>query len=149
MTDVSIRAAGPNDLDAVLALLKHLNAGDELAETSAAPGIWTRLISSPDNAVLLGEIAGVPVTTCTLLITPNLTRAGRSFAVIENVVTNPAFRNRGFGKAVLKEAISRAQVAGCYKIVLTTGSSRESTLAFYEKVGFRRNTRTVFEIRVS
>ena len=51
------------------------------------------------------------------------------------------------GIAVLSEAARRAREANCYKIVITTGSKRESTLAFYEKAGFKRYTRTVFEQR--
>jgi hypothetical protein len=36
---------------------------------------------------------------------------------------------------------------GCYKIVLTTGRTDEEVMAFYEGVGFKRNTRTAFEAR--
>lgn len=144
---LTIRAAQAGDMGAVLELYKYLNPGDEIAAGSYAEHIWQRLISTAGTTVLLGKIAAQAVCTCTLIITPNLTRRGRPFAVIENVVTHGDFRKRGFGLAVLKEAIASANAEDCYKIVLTTGSRRESTLAFYEKAGFLRNTRTVFEIR--
>ena len=105
------------------------------------------LVFGSGSFVLLGEIGDQAVTTCTLVVVPNLTRGGRSYAVIENVVTHPDFRKQGMGRAILDDAVRRARDANCYKVVLTTGSKRESTLSFYEKAGFSRNTRTAFEQR--
>jgi len=144
---LSVRLARTDDLPALLILYTHLNPGDALLAEGAAQAIWLQLLSLPDTSVLLGEIDGKAVATCTLVVTPNLTRGGRPYALIENVVTHAEFRKRGFGHAILTAAIDRAKTANCYKVVLTTGSKRESTLAFYEKAGFKRNTRTVFEIR--
>ncbi len=78
---------------------------------------------------------------------PNLTREARPFAVIENVVTHSAHRNRGFGRAILRAAVAAAKNAGCYKVHLATGSKRESTLRFYEGAGFTRDAKTYFEVR--
>ena len=141
------RAKTDDDLQSLLALYAHLNAGDVLPGIEAAAAIWKRMLSSPDLWILLGEIDGRVVTSCTLVITANLTRGDRPYAAIENVVTQPDFRNRGLGTAILADAIGRATAQNCYKVVLTTGSKRESTLGFYEKAGFKKNTRTVFEIR--
>jgi GNAT superfamily N-acetyltransferase len=147
MTSLSIREAQSSDLESLLQLYAHLNPGDTFPPIDEAQKIWARLLALPDTTVFIGEDCGQPVTTCTLVITPNLTRGGRPYAIIENVVTIADRRGRGFGKAILAEAVRRATQEKCYKIVLTTGSKRESTLAFYEKAGFKRNTRTVFEIR--
>jgi len=107
------------------------------------------MLNSDGICILLGEIGDQAVTTCTLVVIPNLTRGGRAYAVIENVVTHPDFRKQGAGMAILKDAVRRARERNCYKVVLTTGSKRESTLAFYEKAGFQRNSRTAFEVRFS
>jgi len=144
-----IREAGPDDLDRVLSLYAHLNPGDALPEQAAADQIWRSIQSSRAVLVLLAEIDKSAVATCMLTIIPNLTRGGRPYAVIENVVTHSDFRNQGLGKAILAAAVARAQEANCYKVTLTTGSKRESTLSFYEAAGFSRNTRTVFERRIS
>jgi hypothetical protein len=37
--------------------------------------------------------------------------------------------------------------AGCYKIMLATGSRREETLQFYESAGFERGGKTFFQAR--
>ena len=78
---------------------------------------------------------------------PNLSRGARPYGVIENVVTDAGHRRSGLGRAVLEAALDQAWAADCYKVLLATGSRRESTLRFYEGVGFTRDAKTYFEIR--
>ena len=59
-----------------------------------------------------------------------------SIPFIENVVTDEARRGQGFGKQVLQAAIEAAWEAGCYKVMLMTGSNEDSTHAFYARCGF-------------
>lgn len=40
-----------------------------------------------------------------------------------------------------------AREADCYKVLLATGSKRETTLRFYEGAGFQRWGKTYFEVR--
>jgi GNAT superfamily N-acetyltransferase len=80
-------------------------------------------------------------------VIPNLTRHGKPFALIENVVTHGAWRRRGFGAALLKAAADRASWCGCYKVMLMTGSKESGTLAFYEKAGFEQS-KTGFQMRM-
>jgi len=75
-----------------------------------------------------------------------LTRGGKPYALIENVVTRADFRNRGFGKLVLQAAMERVWEADCYKVMLMTGSKKPSTLSFYMAVGFEQS-KTGFQIR--
>jgi GNAT superfamily N-acetyltransferase len=145
--ELTTRCAGAEDLAAVMALYGLLNPSDPPVSDAQAQGIWQRILGDSSARVLLGEISGQPVTTCMIVIVPNLTRGGRSYAIIENVVTHPDFRKQGHGTAILGEAVRLARLENCYKVVLTTGSKRESTLAFYEKAGFTRNSRTAFEQR--
>ncbi|MCG8545658.1 MAG: GNAT family N-acetyltransferase, partial [Alphaproteobacteria bacterium] len=95
---------------------------------------------------LLGLRDGVHVTSCTLIVIPNLTRGGAPYALIENVVTHPDHRKRGYGRAVLTEAIAAAWRHGCYKVMLLTGPRRPATLKFYADVGFEQ-TKTGFQVR--
>ena len=87
---------------------------------------------------------GELVSTCTLTMIPNLTRMGRPYGLIENVVTHPDYRKQGLGTQVLRYALNIAWEHGCYKVMLMTGSKREETLLFYEKVGFKRDIKTGF-----
>jgi ribosomal protein S18 acetylase RimI-like enzyme len=98
-------------------------------------------------SMIVGVREGEIVSSCVLVVVPNLTRTCRPFALIENVITHPAFRRRGFGTSVLMEAVRIARAEDCYKVVLSTASTREGTWLFYERAGFKRGTRTTFEIR--
>ena len=80
------------------------------------------------------------------MIVPNLTRGGKPYALIENVVTHANWRKRGFGSAILAEAANRAWRHDCYKIMLMTGSNDPATLAFYEEAGFEQS-KTGFQMR--
>ena len=87
------------------------------------------------------------VSSCTLAIVPNLSRGGRSYGVIENVVTHADYRRLGLGRRVLADALDLGWQADCYKVLLATGSNRETTLRFYEGAGFERGGKTYFEVR--
>jgi len=97
------------------------------------------LISLSGGTILGAEINNSIVGTCTINICPNLSWSGRPYAMIENVVVAKAFRGQGIGKALMRNAQSFAEDAGCYKIALMTGSQRTSTLKFYEACGFVGN----------
>jgi GNAT superfamily N-acetyltransferase len=97
--------------------------------------------------VIVAQVAERLVSSCTLAIVPNLSRGGRPYGVIENVVTHADHRRQGLGRKVLEHAIALAWRADCYKVHLATGSTRESTLRFYESAGFQRGGKTYFEIR--
>jgi predicted GNAT family acetyltransferase len=81
-----------------------------------------------------------------LIVTPNLTRNGASYALIENVVTHADHRKKGYGAALLAHTAERAWEAGCYKVMLLTGSKNPATLRFYENCGFVQD-KTGFQIR--
>ncbi|MGK7866537.1 alpha/beta fold hydrolase [Falsiroseomonas sp. E2-1-a20] len=143
---VTIRTAGPDDLHGMLDLLRHLN--DERAiSAEAAEEPWRALLESSDATVFVAEAEGGPVASCTLVIVPNLTRGGRPYALIENVVTHARHRRRGLGQRVLRAALEAAWAADCYKVMLATGSRQEATLRFYESAGFTRGGNTYFEAR--
>jgi ribosomal protein S18 acetylase RimI-like enzyme len=141
------RTAAPEDLPQLLALYRHLSPEDpELDEAEARPK-WEALLGSGITDVIVAEADGRIAASCVLIVVPNLTRGGRPFAVIENVVTHASHRRRGLGRAVLEFACERAWAANCYKVVLTTARSDEGVLRFYEAVGFDRGTRTSFQMR--
>lgn len=95
---------------------------------------------------MVGQIGARIVSTCTLIVIPNLTRGGALYALIENVVTHEDFRQLGFAGALLAEAVQRAWYEGCYKVMLLTGSKEPATLAFYASAGFEQS-KTGFQIR--
>ena len=133
-------------MESLLALYKHLTPEDPALDPNEARRILDRLAGYDGSAVLLGLLGDVVVTSCTLIVIPNLTRGGAPYALIENVVTDAGHRKRGYGKAILAEAVSQAWCHGCYKVMLMTGSKRPATLKFYGDAGFEQ-TKTGFQVR--
>jgi GNAT superfamily N-acetyltransferase len=141
-----VRHATHDDLGPLLDLYQHLIPGDDRPEPDLAARIFDRFLSYPGSGIIIATAGAEPLAACTLVVIPNLTRGGTPYGLIENVVTHAAHRNRGLGKQVLAAATAAAWQAGCYKVMLMTGSARPETLAFYRGAGFEQ-TKTGFQIR--
>ena len=148
MTDagLDIRAAETGDLEDLLDLYQHLTEGDERPALAAAAATLARLEALTGSAVLIGRVGDRLLASCTLIVIPNLTRGGKPYALIENVVTHAAARGRGYGKSMLAAAVERAWQHDCYKVMLLTGSEQPSTHAFYRAAGFEQS-KTGFQVR--
>jgi GNAT superfamily N-acetyltransferase len=147
VTGAAIRPARADDLAGIQALYLHLNAEDPPADPDKAGPAWDSLLNSGLTTVFVAETGGELIASCTLVVIPNISRNARPYALIENVVTHAGHRRKGLGHAVLAAALDRAWEAGCYKVMLATGSKQEGTLRFYEGAGFAREGKTFFEIR--
>ena len=84
------------------------------------------------------------VSSCVCVVIPNLTRAVCSYAFIENVVTHKDYRAKGYATECLNFAKQIAKAKNCYKMMLLTGSKKESTKKFYERAGFNSSDKTAF-----
>lgn len=144
---LTIRPISPSDIPSLLGLYRHLIPEDPPLARDDAAEILKRISAYAGSAIYGGFENGALVTSCALFVVPNLTRGGRSFALIENVVTHAAHRNRGHGKAILKAVVNAALEHDCYKVMLLTGSKRPETIIFYLGAGFEQ-TKTGFEIRI-
>ena len=147
MTEVTIRSAMQEDLPRLLELYRHLHPQDPPLEADVAAHVWSTMLASGFLTVTVAQAADLLVSSCTLAIVPNLSRGGRPYGVIENVVTHADHRQQGLGRQVLAHALDLAWKANCYKVSLATGSKREATLRFYQGAGFLRGGKTYFEIR--
>lgn len=102
--------------------------------------LWQNLLDKFEQDenmhLLVMEEDGKAVSSIQMAIIESLTHNVRPFAVIENIVTHEAYRNRGYASALLEKASEIARERGCYKVFLETGSNKESTLNFYRKNGF-------------
>jgi len=138
-----IRLASDADYDAVLALMRQLNTDDPDIDERMGRQVFSSILEASGLSVYLVEVGGKPVATCYLNVIPNLTRGGRSYALIENVVTDKNHRKSGIGTALLKQVMSRAFSLDCYKVMLLTG--RDSKVhTFYEKCGLEKHSKTAF-----
>ncbi len=145
---MEIRPIARSELAQLLALYGHLHADDEpLPDGEALEQIWNELLGSPRYRYAGAYVDGQLISSCTITIVPNLTRGGRPYGLIENVVTHADHRGHGYARAVLHDALSFAWAQGCYKVMLMTGRKDEATLRFYESAGFDRQAKQAFIAR--
>jgi len=139
------RALHASELDDLLALYAHLHDSDiPLPGRDRVEATWREIQENSRLKYFGVYIDGKLVSSCTLSITPNLTRGCKPYGLVENVVTHKDFRSRGHGKAVLECALRYAWSQGCYKVMLLTGRKDEGTYRFYESAGFDRNAKQAF-----
>ena len=137
-----IRDAGDLDLDRMLPLLDELHGGSDATIRKPTTGeldAWRQIRADPLHHVLLAQgDTDVPVGSLDLLIVNNLTRGGRPFGLIENVIVRAAARRQGVGRQLMEASVSRAREAGCYKVQFLSNRGRTSAHAFYEAIGFEQ-----------
>lgn len=142
---MNVRELQSHELQSLLGLYVHLHERDDpLPPTAVVEAVWAEAVANPRIKYFGGFAAGALVSSCTLTVIPNLTRACRPYGVIENVVTHAAHRGQGWGKAVLAHALAEAWRQHCYKVMLLTGRKDEGTLRFYEQAGFDRHGKQAF-----
>ncbi|MNR15599.1 putative acetyltransferase [compost metagenome] len=142
---MQIREIASSELAELLALYRHLHAGDDPTPAmDVVETVWQELVSSSGNKYFGAYAEGRLVSSCTLAVIPNLTRGCRPYGLIENVVTDANYRKRGFASAVLAEALAFAWSRNCYKVMLMTGRKDEATFKFYESAGFNRHDKQAF-----
>ncbi len=141
---MEIRSLHKGDLHALLSLYSHLHQETCDRHFNIYDSIWDEILSTNNILYFGGFIGELLVSSCHLVIVPNLTRNCHPYAFIENVVTHSEYRNKGYGKAVLKAATDHAWKMDCYKVMLMTGRKDERVLAFYQSAGFSGNEKQAF-----
>lgn len=142
-----VREIKYNELEKLLSLYTLLHPEDPVIKMDDRLKMrWDEIWNDPNLHYFVVEDNGEIISSCTISIIKNLTRNLRPYGLIENVVTHPNYRNKGFGTMVLKKAIEKAKEYNCYKVMLLTGSKKEETLRFYEGAGFSRGIKTGFII---
>ena len=144
-----VRQIKHEELEDLLSLYNYLIPDDpQLKIDKALKEHWNEILANPSYFYLVIEEDEKIICSCNLTVIKNLTRSARPYGIIENVVTHPDYRNRGYGTAVLKKAVEIAQENNCYKVVLTTSRKDENTLKFYQNAGFDRGEKTAFIVRL-
>jgi len=139
-----IREVMKNDLDALLRLYMQLHDNPMPEKTPELLQIWDSIFQDKNYHVIIAEENGKVVSSCVCVIIPNLTHNQQSYAFIENVITDKNSRKRGLATQCLNFAKEIALKERCYKMMLLTGSKKESTLNFYRKAGYNSEDKTAF-----
>lgn len=139
-----VREAYEKDLDQILDLYQFLHEEKKPEHAEHLLVTWKNILDDGNHHLIVYEIDGKIVSSCVCVIVPNLTRNVRPYAFVENVVTHKDYRGRGLATACLQYAKEIAKKNNCYKMMLLTGSKRESTLNFYRKAGYNSEDKTAF-----
>lgn len=139
-----IREIINEDFNGLMELYMQLNDNPMPEKTSEIMELWNRILKDKEHHIIIAEEEGKIVSSCVCVIIPNLTHNQRPYAFIENVITDKDYRNKGLATACLNYAKEIAIKEKCYKLMLLTGSKKESTLNFYERAGYNKNDKTAF-----
>lgn len=142
-----VREAEAGDFDGVMRLYRQLHPGDPVLRDGRDAQVFGEILRSPGLRVFVLEVDGAIVATTYLNVIPNLTRAAQPYAVIENVVVDDARRGTGLGKQIMAATLDAAWDAGCYKVMLMTGSRNPATHWFYKHCGFSGDQKTAYVAR--
>ena len=141
---IMVREAIKEDLYELLSLYLFLHEKDIPKDTEHLENTWNTIIEDVNHHIIVNEINGKILSSCVCVIIPNLTRNMRSYAFIENVVTNEEYRGKGYATECLNYAKEIAINNNCYKMMLLTGTKNESTLDFYKNAGYNSEDKTAF-----
>jgi GNAT superfamily N-acetyltransferase len=131
-----IRRADGGDLSAIAALLTQMHEEDEPINPKSLAAVFDDILLEPNRAILvLEDVQNGILGTLDLFILDNMTRAGRPWAGIENLVVDERWRGRGLGRQLLEVAFDLARTAGCYKVQLISHARRDAAHALYQSVG--------------
>ena len=139
-----IREANKDDLKELLELYLYLHEENLPNQDQHLEDTWKQIMEDKNHHIIVNEIDGKIVSSCVCVIIPNLTRNVRPYAFVENVVTHADYRKKGYATECLNYAKTIAKNKNCYKMMLLTGSKRETTLRFYENAGYNSNDKTAF-----
>ena len=139
-----IRTAQDQDIAQLLLLYTFLHDNMMPVIDNKVEEIWTDIMQDVNHHIIVGVEDDMIIASCVLIIVPNLTHKQRPYALIENVITNPNYRNKGYATKLLDYAKDIANKHNCYKIMLMTGAKKETTLNFYKRAGYNTTDKTAF-----
>jgi 2-hydroxychromene-2-carboxylate isomerase/ribosomal protein S18 acetylase RimI-like enzyme len=127
--DFAVRPFAENDADGVTALWLDVFRDDPPRNAPAA--MLRELRAADPQALLVGEHRGRVVATVV---------AGYDGhrGWIYHLAVEPALRNQGFGREMLRAAEARLRALGCAKVNLQVRATNAQVVGFYERLGFAR-----------
>ncbi len=142
MNGISIRAAGPADLEAALPLVAAFHAEEHTevtAEARRAAVSW--LLGDPSLGVFwLIEAAGRPVGYIAVALGFSIEFGGRD-AFLDEFWLAPELRGRGHGRAALRLAAEDLSARRVLALHLEVDDGNEAAIGLYAAEGFERRGR--------
>ncbi|MEU2072950.1 GNAT family N-acetyltransferase [Streptomyces sp. NPDC013489] len=139
MSDLEIRPATAEDLEAIVAML----ADDPLGAQRESPDdlgpylvAFERLSNDPQQHLVVAVRADKVVGTLQVTIIPGLSRRGATRSIIEGVRIHAEERGSGLGTQLIEWAVEESGRQGCRLVQLTSDVTRTDAHRFYERLGF-------------
>lgn len=139
-----IREITKDDLGGLLSLYTQLHNNPLPEQSEELEKLWQQIVEDKHQHIIVAEEDGKIVSSCALLVVPNLTHSQRPYALVENVITDDKYRKQGLAAACLNFAKGIAESSNCYKIMLLSGSKQEAAHRLYEQLGYNKNDKTAF-----
>lgn len=134
---MTLRSATPADVPLILDFIKGLADYEKLAHEVVATeeSLHATLFGErPYAEVVIGEHEGEPVGFA-LFFHHYSTFLGRPGIYLEDLFVRPAWRGRGFGKALLTFLAKLAMERGCGRLEWAVLDWNEPAIRFYESLG--------------
>lgn len=139
-----VREVVDSDFNGLMELYTQLHDNLMPDKISDIQELWERILEDKDHHIIVAEEDGQIVSSCVCVVIPNLTHNQQPYAFVENVITDERYRRRGLATDCLNYAKQIAEKENCYKMMLLTGSKKESTLNFYRRAGYNSEDKTAF-----
>lgn len=136
---LQIREAGPQDLEAILALTAqdsqhYFDEPEQVTENQRAA--LSEITADAHQQMLVGEIDGVVVCTAQVTWMRMLSADGGLYCQVEAVRTSSSRRGEGIGAALMTHVEDEARDRGAARIQLTSNLARTRAHSFYERLGY-------------
>ena len=139
MSELHIRPATPDDLEAILGLTAEdsMHYYDEPAGiTDNQRAAIEEITADPQQDLLVGELDGVVVCSAQVTWMRMLAADGGLYCQVEAVRTSAALRGQGIGATLMAYIEDEARRRGAARIQLTSNRERVRAHQFYERLGF-------------
>lgn len=138
---MTVRPAGPDDVDLLLGLIRGLADYERLSDTLAVSreDLREHLFGPrPYAEALIAEIDGEPAGYALFFHTYS-TFLGRPGLYLEDLFVLPAHRAHGLGRLLLARVAAVAAARGCPRLEWAVLDWNGPAIDFYERLGARRN----------
>lgn len=136
--ELDIRPISETRMPGLASLYRYLHPQDPALAVVTARMTLREAAAEPGSTVLVGFLDDAPVTSCALVVIPGGARASKPSALIENIVTHPERRRRGYGTRILNAALARAWQAACFRATVLTTSLDDVPAGFFLAAGFEK-----------
>lgn len=136
-----ISIACMNDLPELIDLLNDLFTQDIefVPDLKKQKSGLEAIINNPDIGEILVIKDDSKILGMVSLLYSISTALGGKVAILEDMIIHKGYRQKGFGKELLSEAISFSKKRNCLRLTLLTDFNNDMAIQFYQQAGFKRS----------